>query len=118
MGNVEIRKSAAILAVSSLIMVTAGCSMLEDTATSAATQLTDAAATEMVRQACAPVQDGSIDAGELRVLSSIIGSVEGGGLPQPIVEVLKELASSGDQAPQALQDRLVQACDDANANNN
>lgn len=118
MGSVTIRKTAAILAVSSLAVLTAGCSVLEDTASSAATQLTDAAAKEMVRQACAPIQDGTIDAGELRVLGSIITSVEGGGLPQSMVDILKELANAGDHAPRALQDRLVNACEDSNAAGN
>lgn len=118
MGSVTIRKTAAILATMSLVVLTAGCSVLEDTASSATTQLTEAASKEMVRQACAPIQDGSIDAGELRVLSSIIGSVDGGGLPKQMVEVLKELANSGDQAPQALQDRLVKACEATTESNN
>lgn len=115
MGKVFTRKTATVLAVVSLAVFTAGCSVIQDTASSAAGQLTDAASKEVVRQACAPIQDGTIDAGELRVLSSIVDSVEGGGLPQELVSVLKELANVGDKAPSGLQDRLVAACDDATA---
>lgn len=117
MGNVKFRNAAALLAISSAALLSAGCSIVEDTASNAADQLTDAASKEIVRQACAPVQDGTIDAGELRVLSSIVKSVEGGGLPEEMVQVLKELANAGDQAPASLQQKLVETCDEATAQN-
>ncbi|WP_246055531.1 hypothetical protein [Glutamicibacter uratoxydans] len=104
--------------MSVLTLMTASCSVIEDSASSAANQLTDAATKEVVRQACAPIQDGSIDASELRVLSSMVGSVEGGGLPQSLVDVLNELADSGDNVSKSLQNRLVKACDDATAQAN
>lgn len=113
MGKVKVRKMAALFAMTSVVMLSAGCSIVEDTASRASDQLTDAASKELVRQACAPIQDGSIDAGELKVLSSIVGSVEGGGLPDEMVNVLTELADSGDKAPEALQERLKTSCDDA-----
>ncbi|GGM01835.1 hypothetical protein [Glutamicibacter protophormiae] len=101
--------------MSSATLFSAGCSVIEDSAGSAASQLTDAASKEIVRQACAPIQDGRIDASELRVLSSLVGAVEGGGLPQDLVDVLNDLAESGDTVSTRLQERLVQACDDATA---
>ncbi|MFJ2619386.1 hypothetical protein [Glutamicibacter sp. NPDC087344] len=106
-----------MLLVSSATLFGAGCSVVQDTASSAASQLTDAASKEIVRQACAPIQDGRIDASELRVLTSLVGSVEGGGLPQDLVDVLNDLAASGDSVSTTLQDRLVQACDDATSEN-
>ena len=115
MGKVQVRNAAILLLVSSATLFSAGCSVIEDSASSAASQLTDAASKEIVRQACAPIQDGRIDASELRVLSSLVGAVEGGGLPQDLVDVLNDLADSGDTASTRLQDRLVQACDDATA---
>lgn len=115
MGKVQVRNAALLLLVSSATLFSAGCSALEDTANSAASQLSDAASKEIVRQACAPIQDGRIDASELRVLSSLVGAVEGGGLPQDLVDVLGDLADSGDSVSAGLQDRLVQACDDATA---
>lgn len=98
------------------ILVT-GCSVVEDTASSAAQQLSQAASEELLRQACAPIQDGTIDANELKVLGSIVQSVNGGGLPEPLVDVLRELAEQGDQAPRALQDKLINACADAGVGN-
>lgn len=117
MGIVKVRKSAALIAISSMALLSSGCAFVEDTAADAANHLTDAASKEIVRQACAPVQDGTIDASELRVLSSIVKSVQGGGLPQELVDVLQELANSGDQAPEALQQRLVEICDEATISN-
>ncbi|UYQ76877.1 hypothetical protein OF385_12735 [Glutamicibacter sp. JL.03c] len=101
-----------------MALLSAGCSVVQDTASNAADQLTDAASKEIVRQACAPVQDGTIDSSELRVLSSIVKSVDGGGLPDEMVQVLNDLADAGDQAPVALQDRLKESCDNATAGEN
>lgn len=115
MGKVQVRNAAILLLVSSATLFSAGCSVIEDSASSAASQLTDAASKEIVRQACAPIQGGRIDASELRVLSSLVGAVEGGGLPQDLVDVLNDLADSGDTVSTRLQERLVQACDDATA---
>ena len=117
MGIEKVRKLATVVAISTMALLSTGCAFVEDTANGAASQLTDAASKEIVRQACAPVQDGTIDASELRVLSSIVKSVQGGGLPQELVDVLQELANSGDQAPEALQERLVEICDDATVSN-
>ncbi|MEU5836968.1 hypothetical protein ABZ820_25310 [Streptomyces diacarni] len=113
MGIEKVRKATALVAISCMALLSTGCAFVEDTAADAANQLTDAASKEIVRQACAPVQDGTIDASELRVLSSIVKSVQGGGLPQDLVDVLQELANSGDQAPEALQQRLIGICDEA-----
>lgn len=113
MGKVNFRNTSVVLLLASTAVLVAGCSVIGDTASSAASQLTDAASKEIVRQACAPVQDGRIDASELRVLSSLVGAVEGGGLPQSFVDVLNDLADSGDHVSADLQDRLVKACDNA-----
>ncbi|MGP9529192.1 MULTISPECIES: hypothetical protein [Micrococcaceae] len=118
MGKVKFRKVASVFAITSVALLSAGCSVVEDTASRASDQLTDAASKELVRQACAPIQDGTINSSELRVLSSIVGSVEGGGLPEDMVNVLNELADSGDKAPAALQDRLKTSCDNATAQSN
>lgn len=117
MGKVKFRKVASVFAITSVALLSAGCSVVEDTASRASDQLTDAASKELVRQACAPIQDGTINSSELRVLSSIVGSVEG-GLPEDMVNVLNELADSGDKAPAALQDRLKTSCDNATAQSN
>jgi len=116
MGKDNTRIVLGLAALSLLATMTAGCSMVEQKASEAAGQFTDAASREFVRQACAPIQDGRIDASELRVLSSMVGAMEGGGLPPEIIDTLKELADSGDRtAPEALQRRLVQACEDTGA---
>lgn len=118
MGKVNLRNAAILLVLSSVTVLASSCSVIEDTASSAANQLTDAASKEVVRQACAPIQDGRIDASELRVISSLVGAVEGGGLPQSFVDVLNDLADSGDGVSAELQNRLVQACDEGTASLN
>ncbi|MCW4467096.1 hypothetical protein OK351_16550 [Glutamicibacter sp. MNS18] len=116
MGYTKHRKVLAVAALLLLATSTAGCSVVEQKASEAAEQLTDAASREFIRQACAPLQDGRIDAGEMRVLTSLVGAIDGGGLPAEIIEPLKELADSGDgTASEAIQQRLVQACDNAGA---
>lgn len=116
MGHLNQHKVLGTAAVLLLAMTATGCSVIEQQASEAAEQLTDAASREFIRQACAPLQDGRIDASEMRVLSSLVSAIDGGGLPSEIIEPLKELADSGDStAPEAIQQRLIQACDNAGA---
>ena len=116
MGYMKQRKFFGVATLLLLAVGTAGCSAVEQTASDAAQQLTDAASKEFVRQACAPLQDGRIDLAEMRVLTSLVGAFDGGGLPAEIVGPLKELAASSDStAPEAIQQRLLQACDNAGA---
>lgn len=118
MGYMKQRKFYGVTALLLLSVGTAGCSAVEQTASDAAQQLTDAASKEFVRQACAPLQDGRIDLAEMRVLTSLVEAFDGGGLPPEIVEPLKDLAASSESsAPAAIQQRLLQACDDAGATN-
>ncbi|MEU3330310.1 hypothetical protein ACF046_05635 [Glutamicibacter creatinolyticus] len=116
MGKEHTRKVLGTAALALLATVVTGCSMVEQQASEAVGQLTDAASKEFVRQACAPVQDGQLENSEIRVLTSMIGAIDGGGLPASIIDPLKELADRGDRtAPEKIANSLKQACTDAGA---
>ncbi|GHD06804.1 hypothetical protein GCM10008096_17190 [Zhihengliuella salsuginis] len=94
-----------------------GCSTVqqaaEDAASSAVGEVADAAKIEALKRVCDPVTDGTLDASDITVLSSLIEPAEAAGVPSNLLDPLRELAASGDAAPQAAVDRAQQACDDA-----
>ena len=108
---------ASLLASAALLFSVTGCATIADTASSAAssaaTQLADGAKKELIKKVCAPIKDGSINASDLKIVSSMVDSVREGGLPKEFVSALDDVAASGDNVPAELQDRLVTACDDA-----
>ena len=115
MGKSSFLRTGIALAAAGLLLLSTGCSALGQGASDAAGRLTDAAGREVVRQACGPVQDGRLDASELKVFSSIVKSIDGGGLPDELVQILRGLAESGDGVSEDLQDRLISYCNDATA---
>lgn len=110
-------KGSLLLSCAAVLMSVTSCAAISDTASSAAssaaTQLAEGAKKELVKQVCAPVQDGSIDASDLKIVSSMVDSVREGGLPKEFVTALDDVAASGDKVPAELQNRLVTACDNA-----
>lgn len=112
-------KSAMLVSGAVLLISVTGCAAITDTATSAAssaaTQLADGAKKELINQVCSPIKDGTINAADLRVVSSMVDSVREGGLPREIVSALDDVAASGDKVPADVQARLVTACDNATA---
>lgn len=110
-------KSSALVAAAILMLSATGCATIADTATSAAssaaTQLADGAKKELIKQACGPIKDGTINAADLRIVSSMVDSVREGGLPKEFVSALDDVAASGDKVPADVQERLVTACDNA-----
>ena len=110
-------KNAVLLSAALLLLSVSGCATIADTASSAAssaaTQLADGAKKELVKKVCAPIKDGSINASDFKVVSSMVDAVREGGLPQEIVSALDDVAASGDKVPADVQARLVTACDNA-----
>ena len=110
-------KSALLISGAVLLLSATGCATIAETASSAAssagTQLADGAKKELIKQACAPIQDGTINAADLKVVASMVDAVREGGLPPEIVSALDDVAASGDQVPADVQARLVTACDNA-----
>ena len=112
-------KKALITALAVLALTTTGCAGIADTASSAAssaaTQLADGAKKELIKQVCAPIKDGTINAEDLKIVTSMVDAVREGGLPKEIVSALDDVAASGDKVPADVQARLVAACDNASA---
>lgn len=110
-------KSFLLVSGSILLLALAGCAGVADTASSAASsaasQLAGSAKKELVKTVCSPIKDGSINAGDLKILNSMVDAVREGGLPKEIVNALDEIAASGDNVPKDAQARLVAACDKA-----
>ncbi|MBG6084323.1 hypothetical protein [Zhihengliuella flava] len=85
----------------------------EDAANSAASTLTDAAKREALTRACAPITDGTLNADDVAVLTSLLEPAEAAGVPADLLSPLRELADAGDAAPQAAIDRAAEACETA-----
>lgn len=107
--------AASVLALA--LVSVSGCAEVADTAkeaaSGAASQVAETARVQAIKAVCAPLRDGTINAGDLKLLAGLLDSAEQAGLPAEIVDPLRTIAASGDQAPQEAQDQLVIACDDA-----
>ncbi|MCO1337311.1 hypothetical protein BJH93_00120 [Kocuria polaris] len=118
------RRSFTLLAVGILGLTGAltGCSQVkgaaEEAASSAAGQVADTAKAEAIKRACEPVRDGTLDASDITLLSTMIEPAEAAGVPSSLLDQLRELAESGDSAPQAAVDRAQEVCDEAIAGTN
>lgn len=108
---------ATLFASVVMLFCVSGCATIADTtssaASSAATQLAEGAKKELIKKVCEPIKDGSINASDLKIVSSMVDSVREGGLPKEFVSALDDVAASGDEVPAELQERLVTACDNA-----
>lgn len=67
----------------------------------------------MIKTVCSPIKDGTINAGDLKILNSMVDAVREGGLPKEFVNALDDVAAAGDKVPADTQARLVAACDSA-----
>ncbi|MET0479845.1 MAG: hypothetical protein ABWZ69_00660 [Mycetocola sp.] len=104
---------APLLAVP-LFLVLAGCSQVGDAAkgiaTEAASQAGSAAAAELRKQICTPLQDGTVSEQDKQVLSGLLVAAEGAGVPVEYIAPLKDIAESGDQLPAESVTALQDAC--------
>lgn len=104
----------SILVTVSVVALLAGCGQAKDAATdaasSAASLVGNAAAAEVRRQICAPVQDGQISAQDKQVLSGLVAAAKTAGFPAEITTPLGEIARAGDQAPAESVAALRKAC--------
>ena len=99
-----------ILVTVPVVTLLAGCGQAKDAATDAASRAGNAAAAEVKRQVCAPVQDGKISARDKQVLSGLVAAAKSAGLPAEITTPLSEIARAGDQAPAESVTALGKAC--------
>lgn len=124
------RRYSALLLVPFALFL-AGCGEVEqavndaaDEAVSDATQTVEdgasdvagAATSEVVKQICKPLQDGQISAEDQQFLSGLVSGAESAGVPDGIVNPLREIADAGDQVPAESVEALRKKCD-ANSGN-
>lgn len=104
----------SILVAVPLFGLLVGCSQAKDAATdaasTAASEVGNAAADEVKRQICAPVQDGQISAQDKQVLSGLVAPAKAAGVPTEITTPLDQIAKSGDQVPLESVTALRKAC--------
>lgn len=109
-----VTRRLSILVAVPVVALLAGCGQAKDAATdavsSAASRAGNAAAAEVKRQVCAPVQDGQISAQDKQVLSGLVAAATSAGLPAEITTPLGEIARAGDQAPAESVTALGKAC--------
>lgn len=124
------RRYSALLLVP-FALFAAGCGEVEqavndaaDEAVSEATQTVEDAASdaagaakgEVIKQICKPLQDGQISAEDQQFLSGLVSGAESAGVPDGIVDPLREIAEAGDQVPAESAEALREKCD-ANSGN-
>ncbi|GAA3704739.1 hypothetical protein GCM10022377_17980 [Zhihengliuella alba] len=107
------------LAAAVLLIGATGCAQVqqatEDAAASAVGSVTESARQEVVTRICAPVTDGTLDASDVELLSSLVEPAEAAGVPAEVLDPLRRLADAGDSAPQDLLDEAAAASDEATA---
>lgn len=110
-------KTPVFAAAAVLLVSLTGCAGVADAASSAASsaasQVADGAKKELIKTVCSPLKDGTINAGDLKILNSMVDAVREGGLPKEIVNALDDVAAAGDNVPAGAQAQLVTACDNA-----
>jgi hypothetical protein len=115
------------LALPALLLLATGCSAVEDTArdiasgagqsaqdaaSNAVSQAAGAGRDALVRQACAPVNDGTIDPGDVTLLTGLLGAARAAGVPSEVLDPMEEIAAAGDNAPEDAVESLRDACAD------
>ncbi|PQZ87744.1 hypothetical protein CQ018_17525 [Arthrobacter sp. MYb227] len=115
--KIQFRKTPLLASVVLVMFAIAGCAEVGDkassAASSAASHVAELAKKELITAVCAPLKDGTINASELKVLSSMVDAVREGGLPKELVNALDGVAGAGDNVPADAQARLVTACDNS-----
>lgn len=115
--KIQLSKIPLLASVVLVLVAVTGCAEVGDKASSAASsvasQAVDQAKKQLINAVCAPLKDGSINASDIKMLSSMVDAVRDGGLPKDLVKALDGVAASGDNVPADVQAHLVTACDNA-----
>ncbi|WP_309082372.1 hypothetical protein [Zhihengliuella sp.] len=110
---------SAVLAAAVLLLGLTGCTQVqqatEDAAASAVDSVTESARRDVVARICAPVTDGTLDASDVALLSSLVEPAEAAGVPADLLDPLRRVAEAGDSAPQDLLDEAAAACTETGA---
>lgn len=114
MPRLHVIRARLLLLALPLVSLLAGCSQAQEATTgaasSAASQARTAAADEVKRKICAPVQDGKISAQDKQVLTGLAATAKTAGVPAEITDPLDQIAKAGDQAPADAVTALRKAC--------
>lgn len=115
--KIQLRTVPLLASAALVIIALSGCAEVGDkassAASSAASHVAELAKKELITAVCSPLKDGTINASDLKVLSSMVDAVREGGLPKELVKALDDVAGAGDNVPADVQARLVTACDNA-----
>ena len=104
----------AVLSAAALLITLTGCGQVEDAAKKAvsdgASQIANAAAGEVKKQACTLVEDGLVSIQDKELLRGLVAGAETAGVPSDITTPLRQIADSGDQVPADSVKALQDAC--------
>lgn len=119
------RLTAAVIAALAILM--SGCGQVQEAANDAVDQAS-ARASEAVddaissgiaagkdavlSQICGPVEDGTVDAADMQILSGLQAAAQEAGVPQQFTEPLEEIVRAGDEIPAKSVAALRQSCAD------
>ncbi len=104
----------AVLSAVPLLLMLAGCGVVEEAAGNAASdapsKVATAAADEVTKQICVVVQDGVVGVEDKKVLAGLVSAANAAGVPAEITTPLQQIADAGDQVPAESVQALKDAC--------
>ncbi|MGN7251158.1 hypothetical protein [Arthrobacter sp. SAFR-014] len=106
----------SFLAMSMLpvVVLLAGCAQAEEAAqnaaSSAVSQVANAAAEQVKGQICNLIEDGLVSASDKAALGGLVAGAETAGVPAEITGPMKAIAQAGDQVPSDSVRELQKAC--------
>lgn len=85
----------------------------QDAASQAASDIAQAGKDELMRQACRPVQDGTISASDQELISGLLAGAEAAGVRSEVIAQFEQVAQAGDQVPANVVKALQDTCSSA-----
>jgi hypothetical protein len=113
----------------SAVLLVSGCGQVEQAASNAADEVAQAGQAaagqaaadiakagkeELMRQACKPVNDGTISASDQELISGLLAGAEAAGVRSDVVAQFKEVAQAGDKVPSDVVKEMQDTCSTVN----
>jgi hypothetical protein len=108
------KRSLLAMSMLPVVVLLAGCAQAEEAAqnaaSSAVSQVANAAAEQVKGQICTLIEDGLVSASDKAALTGLVAGADTAGVPSEITAPLKEIAAAGDEVPSESVKQLQKAC--------